>query len=134
MLLDYKQFINNMSDNILMICDDLAADKFFTTESVGKFVFNSRHRKVSLIITTQSYKCISKKIRLNNSQLVLFETGNEKELKDIYEENCCKLNFNEFMELYKYCTDIPFGFIVVNYQNLKNFRFQMMFQSFFDLQ
>lgn len=129
-----KKYGKKLADNILIVLDDLAGDsKFYKSDALRKFIFNSRHRKVSIIMTSQSYHSIPKAIRLNNSQLILFETGSEKEMKTIYEENSCRINFKEFNHIFQICTDEAYGFIVINYQNLKTFRFQKMFNEFFVL-
>lgn len=120
LLKEQKYIITNYgkeyADNILIIIDDLAGQKFFKSTFMKKFLFNSRHHKLSIIINTQAYFLVDKSIRLNNSLLLLFETGNEEELKLIYQENSCNKKFKEWLEIYKYVIEKPFNFMTINYQ------------------
>lgn len=121
------------ADNILFIIDDLASEtKKFMSARFKRLVFLSRHYKISLIITTQAYFSIPKAIRLNNSQLILFETGNERELKTIHEENS-NLSFDDFMRLYKTCIDEDYGWMMVNYQVPKKYRYSCQFKYFLEV-
>ena len=122
----------NIADHILFVLDDLASEtKTFMSARFKRLVFLSRHYKISIIMTTQAYFSIPKAIRLNNSQLILFETGNEKELKTIHEENS-SLSFNEFIRLYNECIDVDFGFLMINYQNPKKYRYSNQFKFFIE--
>ena len=89
---EQKQIIStfgkSIADSILLIYDDFVSEtKFWISQQVQKLIFNSRHFKISMLITSQNYKSLPKSLRLNMSQVVLFSTSNEAELKAIYDEN-----------------------------------------------
>ena len=106
----------------LFLFDDLASSKFFNDARFKKYIFNSRHFEISSIILTQSYYAIPKSIRLNISQLILFEIPNQKELKEIYAENNSGLDYLEFKEVYEYVHQQSYNFININYFNPKKKR------------
>lgn len=112
------------ADTVLIILDDLAAErKFFDSKMTKKAIFNSRHVKISIIITTQAYICIPPQIRLNNSNLILYQSANKREIQKIYDENNSHLTFNEFYQMYQKVVSEPYGFLQCNYQNTNNKRF-----------
>ena len=135
---EQKQIIANygkeIADNILLIYDDCASEaKFWKSQQVQKLIFNSRHYKVSMILTSQNYKSLPKSLRLNMSQVVLFSTSNEAELKAIYDENSSSLGFKEWLKVYREITDKPFNCLVVNYQNKKEYRLSDAFEEFIEI-
>jgi Poxvirus A32 protein len=125
-------FGKSVADNILLVYDDCASQKkFWNSNQVQQLMFNSRHYKVSIIITTQSYFTIPKPLRLNTSIFALFYTANEKELRSIYEENSSNLNFKQFSSMFsKVCNSRDFNFLVVNYQNNERFRYSECYEKF----
>jgi len=125
----------SIADNILLIYDDtISAKKFWNSEAVQQLFFNSRHYKISIIITSQNYKSLPKALRLNMSQMLLYFTANQDELKSIYSENSSSLGFKKFEEIYRTnCHSKPFHFIVVNYQSPPQFRLQSGFESFIEI-
>lgn len=131
-----KQIINifnkQTADNILLILDDTASSKIWKNSNFIKTVFNSRHYKISIIITTQAYNSISKPIRMNNSILVLFETANVKELDNIYSENKTSLSFQEFSNICKNVFETQYNFLILNYQNPRKNRLQIQFKEFIE--
>jgi hypothetical protein len=120
------------ADNILIVYDDCASEKrFWNSNSVQKLMFNSRHYKVSLIITTQNYKSIPKSLRLNMSMIVIYYTANMAELSNIYDENNSNLTFKEFSAMFKkVCNAAPYNFLTINYSNTEEFRYEMNFEKF----
>lgn len=123
-------FNKKTADKVLLIYDDCAGEqKFWNSSTVKKMIFNSRHFNISTIITTQAYHSISKPIRLNMSMFLLFETGNEIELKTIYDENSSGLKFKDWLSIYKNIINQQFNFMVINYQNNIANRIQNAFSS-----
>ena len=90
------------ADHILLIYDDtISFKKFWNSESTIQLFFNSRHYKISIIITSQNYKSMPKSLRLNMSQMLLYFTANQDELKNIYIENSSSLGFKKFEQIYR---------------------------------
>ena len=73
---------------------------------------------------------LPKALRLNASQMIMFETGSKKEIDSFYEENNAGVSFKDFYKLYREIIDIPYNFIVINYQNTKKYRIQSAFEEF----
>jgi hypothetical protein len=128
-----KNFGKEYSDKILLVFDDSIGDKIWNKSPMIKMILNSRHLNISAFIVSQSYFCLPKTIRNNNSMLILFESSNRKELDSIYNENSCGLSFKEFYGLYRESTDEQFGFMCINYQSPKQYRLQNKFKEIFDL-
>jgi len=69
-----ENYGKDIADNVLIIYDDcVALKKFFNSEEFVEMLFNSRHYKISTIITSQSYFKIPKPIRENASGLLLLK-------------------------------------------------------------
>ena len=66
------------ADDILLILDDSIEAKILKHKKFKDFLFKSRHYKISVIFISQSYFSLPKALRLNNRQVILFETGNLK--------------------------------------------------------
>lgn len=133
---DQKFIIENygksIADNILLVYDDTASQKkFWNSSAVQQLIFNSRHYKISIIITTQNYHSIPKPIRLNTSLFILYYTANLTELKSIYDENNSNLTFKQFSSMFsKVCNSKDYNFLVINYQNNELHRYQECFEEF----
>lgn len=120
------------ADLVLLIYDDtIAHKKFWNSESVRDMLFKSRHYKISILITSQSYKSLPKALRLNMNFICLFYTANKDELKAIYGENSCSNSFDEFLNIFKsVCKSKPFNFLTINYQNSSTHMIQSAFEQF----
>ena len=126
-----ETFGKEYSNKILFIFDDLASEtKLFNSKQFKNMMFLSRHFNISSIIITQNYHSIPKPIRLNMNQIILFECNNVKELDSIYTENNSGKSFKDFLELYRSCIDEDYGFLVINYQVPKKYRFANQFKNF----
>jgi hypothetical protein len=129
-----EQFGKKFSDKILVIFDDCISSKIFKSTAFNKFLLNSRHYNISTFIISQTYYLLPKTIRNNSSLIILFETGNTKELQQIYEENNCGLSWNDFYQMYKQVMEKPYNFICFNYQNMRKYRLQEGFQHFIQME
>jgi hypothetical protein len=126
-----ERYSKEIADNILLIFDDCIADKkFFNSNLVKKMLFNSRHLKISTIITSQAYKELPKSLRLNQSMIILFFIANEAELKLVYEENSSSVNQKDFLRIFRRVTEKAFNFLTINYQNNTEYRLQENFEKF----
>lgn len=125
-----SEFGKSFADNILIVFDDSVLDDILKDKKFIEILFQSRHYKLSFIIISQSYKALAKKVRINTSQLLLYETGNSKELREIYEENNNGISFDKFMTFYKEAIKIPYNFLNINNDNFLNRRFISGFNKF----
>lgn len=73
---------------------------------------------VSIAILTQSYACqqgLPRAIRENVSLLALGKCKDEKQLEKIHSEIGADINLENFDKLFKYATDKPHGFLVIDF-------------------
>jgi hypothetical protein len=111
------------ADRILMIMDDSIDSKIITSKYFKDLILKGRHYNISNIIISQSYRLLPKYIRTNANFISLFETGNRKEMEILYDENHNSLDRKTWEEIYKMCVDQPYGFLSINYNNPKGYRF-----------
>jgi hypothetical protein len=120
----------HLANRILIIFDDLVGSSLFAGSKGAYFTgFNTRHRhsSISMMMVTQGYKEIPKTIRSNWTAIIVFKIGNQKEVEVIYEEFNLGMNYKDWLEVYRYCTKEPHGFIYMNVykeegkQLMKNF-------------
>ena len=64
-----------------------------------------RKLSISLAFITESYFAIPKNVRLNPTHYFVMKVPNKKELKQIAFNNSSDIDFQEFMNLYKMCTE-----------------------------
>lgn len=79
--------IKDTDDKILLIIDDCVTD-LKSPEYVLKLIYNRRHLAggISIIITSQVYNKINLAIRKAANTLILFSTGNKKEIASVYQD------------------------------------------------
>jgi hypothetical protein len=125
-----ENYGKEFSNKVLIVIDDLIESKNVKSTVLKNLIFKSRHYNISVIISGQSYFALPKALRLNASQMIMFETGSKKEIDSFYEENNAGISFKDFYRLYREIIDIPYNFIVINYQNIKKYRIQSAFEEF----
>ena len=90
-----------------IVLDDLVTDLPSNQKSLlAKLAMTGRHLNISIIIATQSYKLISRTIRMNLTCLICLHC-NQGEVKKIAEESAA----SNFAELHAECCSKPYGFI-----------------------
>ena len=75
-----------------------------------------KHRDVPLTICflVQSWTGLLKVIRLNATHCIVYQMGDKKQLKQMYENFANTIEEEEFLELYKYATSKPHGFLYID--------------------
>ena len=114
---DINNYNKNRNKKVIifdgMIADIMRSEKFKVI--VKELSSRCRKLNISVAFITQSYFRTPKDARLNSTHYILMKIGNKKELKkSIAEENSGHLDFKEFLEIYNYCTNEPYSFIMVN--------------------
>lgn len=127
--LDIAKYGKEKTNEILLVFDDCICNKIFKNAVFTGMIFNSRHFKISCIITSQTYHAVPKSIRLNCSICILFFTSNTNEIKSIYAENGSSYKPKEFVEIFNDVTGQEFKFLMINYHNKKNKRIADCFTS-----
>ena len=79
--------IKDTDDKVLIIIDDCVTD-LKSPDYLLKLIYNRRHLAggISIIITSQVYNKIALSIRKASNTLVLFATGNKKEIASVYQD------------------------------------------------
>ena len=90
---------------------------------VSNLVIKHRHYGINLIFTSQEIKYIPPIIRSNLDIIQLFKTSSNRNLEKYYEEVSNILSFEEFEQLFKYCTDQPYGSLIINNHQQSKRRF-----------
>jgi GTPase SAR1 family protein len=99
--------------DILFIFDDIINDLPTKRQTVmSKLFFSARHYKISILLLSQQYKMCPRPVRLNASDIMIFQTGNNSEIKIIAEEQA--IDSNVFIRIYKDATSEPFSFLTIH--------------------
>lgn len=139
-ILDHQQYLREKYEeegkldklpNLLIIIDDCAGDNKLSnrTSIINKLMFRGRHANMSILITTQSYKMLSKNIRTNFSDLIFYGADNDKELRAIAEENSGGLTVKKFENLFKKATEERFNFLYISRKHKGKLRFRKNFDT-----
>ena len=98
---------NKELEHVCVVLDDLVTDLPSNQKSLlSKLFMTGRHLNISIIIATQSYKLISRTIRMNLTCLICLHC-NQGEVKKISEESAA----SNFIDLHAQCVSEPYGFI-----------------------
>ena len=102
---------NKKSDlnNLLILDDCIHAIKGNKSVLLNEIVTRLRHIRLNIWITSQKYNFIPTIIRNQISQMGIFRTENQHELKTIMEEIGC--DHNKFLKAYEFSTLEPFSFL-----------------------
>ena len=110
-----KETPEDEKQSILIIMDDMI--DFLKSKVLSNLVTKNRHFRISLVITTQSFRSVSQKIRKNTSCFLVYRNYNKKELQAIIEE--LGLNFDNFTKHYETATEKPYSFLYANCRDMK---------------
>ena len=72
-----------------------------------------KHRYIPLTICflVQSWVGLPRVVRLNDTLFVVYKMGDKKQLKQIYKHFGNTVEAEEFVDMYKYATSEPYGFL-----------------------
>ena len=115
---------NNIDDynpkrkrKVLIVFEDMIADiitnKIFQTIIKELFI---RYRKLntSLVYITQSYFSVPKEVRLNSTHYLIMKIHNRRELQQITINHSAKIDYKDFLKIYRNCTKEPYSFLTIN--------------------
>lgn len=101
----------------LLVFDDCISCEGFNTQSLSgilnKLAFKGRHFRCSVLITTQAYKALPKKFRVNIPNWIFMKTYNEGERKAISEEQSNTMSEKEFNSLFDKAIEDEYSFFYV---------------------
>ena len=102
---------------ILMEFDDIFAymlsNKKFNPIVTELFI-RGRKLNISLVFITQSYFAVPKNIRLNSTHYFVMKIPNKRRLPQTAFNKSSDIDFQDFLNLYKKCTEKPYSFLVID--------------------
>lgn len=96
----------------LIIFDDFITER--QQDSIKDLFIRGRKKNISSIYLTQSYFDVPKMIRLNSQYFALFNIGDKKELRSIADSHSSRVEFKDFMRVYRAAMSEPFSFLVID--------------------
>ena len=113
----YKNTNNYNPDKknkILIVFDDMIAD-MITNKKLNSIVtelfIRGRKLHVSIVFITQSYFKVPKKVKLNTNHFFIMKIPNKRKLQQIDISHSSDIDFKDFINIYKKCTDEPYSFL-----------------------
>ena len=112
-----EKYNPNKKRKILIVFDDLITDILSNKKLnpiVTELFIRCRKLNISLVFITQSYFAVPKNIRLNSTHYFVMKIPNKRELQQIEFNNSSDIDFQNFINLYKKCTEKPYSFLVID--------------------
>ena len=95
-----------------MIADIMTSKKF---QAIMKELFiRCRKQNISLVFVTQSYFSVPRDVRLNSTHYLIMKINNKKELENIAINHSADIDYQDFMKIYRECTNEPFNFLTID--------------------
>ena len=101
----------------MLIMDDCQGTNMYgigRTDVMNHVTIKHRHVPLTICFLVQSWTGLPRVIRLNATHFMIYLMGDKKQLKQIYENFANTVEEEEFMELYKYATSKPHGFLYID--------------------
>ena len=102
-------------NKILIVFDDMIADMINNKKLnsiVTELFIRGRKLNISLVFITQSFFKVPKDVRLNTNHFFIMKIPNKRELQQTALNHSSDINFKDFVNIYKKCTDDPDSFLV----------------------
>ena len=102
-------------NKILIVFDDVIADMINNKKLnsvVTELFIRGRKVNTSLVFITQSYFKVPKDVRLNTTHFFIMKILNKREIQQIAISHSSDIDFKDFNNIYKKCTDEPYSFLV----------------------
>ena len=102
-------------NKILIVFDDMIADMINNKKLnsiVTELFIRGRKLNISLVFITQLYFKVPKDVRLNTTYFFIMKIPNKRELQKIAISHLSGIDFKDFVNIYKKCTDEPYSFLV----------------------
>jgi len=118
------KYKNEVPPRLGLILDDTLGTPLMSKPSAGLINLCIKHRHIakgigiSIFMLVQTYCSqggINRAIRENCTMLWLFRVNQEQQLKKIVEESDLPIPEDKFMEMCRYCHDIPYNFLCMDF-------------------
>ena len=109
------QYNPNKKRKISIIFDDMIVDMLNNKKLnpiATELIIRGRKLNNSLVFISQFYFAALKNIRLNSTNYSIMKIPNKRELQQILKYS--DIDFQDFMNLYKKCTQNPYSFLVID--------------------
>ena len=73
-----------------------------------------RKLNISLCFLTQSYFSVPKDVRLNCTHYIIFKLNNKRELQNIAINYSADIDYKDFVNIYRKCTENPYNFLSID--------------------
>jgi hypothetical protein len=107
--------------NSLIIIDDAMGSSIYREgkSPLVNFLVKSRHYKTNIILLSQFFKAVPKRLRSNMTHYVVFKTFDKSQLNSIYEEINSYLSYDNFIKMFEENTREKHSFIMIDLKNQK---------------
>ena len=93
--------------------DDMIADKKF--QAIIKELFiRCRKLNISLVCITESYLYAPQEVRLNYTHYSIIKIHNKIELQNIVTNHSVDIDYKDFMNIYRKCTNRSYSFLTID--------------------
>ena len=101
-----EEYNPNKEQKILIVFDDMIAD-MLSNKKINPAEVYIRQRKTNIFLAfiTQSFFAVQKNIRINSTSYFVMKIPNKRDLQQITFNHSSDDDFQEFMNLYKKCTE-----------------------------
>ena len=104
-------------NKILIVFSNMIADMISNkklSSIVTELFIRCRKLNISLVFVRQSYFKVPKDVRLNTTHFFIVKVPNRIELQQIAISHSSDIDFKDFINIYKKCTDKPYSFLVID--------------------
>ena len=113
---DINDYNPDKENKILTVFDDMIADTIANNKKLNSIVtelfIKGRKLNISPVFITQSYFKVLKDVRLNTTDFFIMKIPNKRELQQIAISHSSDIDFKDFTNAYKKCTNKPYSFLV----------------------
>ena len=109
-IVDVTQLDKNIQN--LIVFDDFVTEK--DQHKIKDLFIRSRKRNTSIIYMSQSYFGVPKIIRLQSSDIFIFNIPSKRELIEIQKVHATKVDKDTFIKIYRMATEEPFSFLYID--------------------
>ena len=112
-----EEYNPNKKRKIWIVFDDMIAD-ILSNKKVNpittELFIRRRKLNISLVFITQFYFAVPKNIRLNLTHYLFMKIPSKRELQQIVFNHSSDIDFQDFINLYKKCTENPYSSLVID--------------------
>ena len=104
----------NKENKILIVFDDMIDDmiQYKLNSVVTELFIRGKKLNISLVFITQSSFKVPKDVRLNTTHYFITKILSKRELHQIAINHSSDINTEDFVNIYRECTDEPYSFFV----------------------